>query len=454
MSGFPSHPTWDDIEAAVVSDPPTPSNSGHYSNDSHVTRPTTWRTNDKDVTDIGQERLDDWIRLWKCNHCGKPVLARYKSFHKQNCNLARAIAENRIPRSVLEPEPSKRKRRLSDVSDTPSNFEADEVSNASPQKKLTKKAARALEVQERKKIRLEKKARKEKEAAEAKGRRKKGQPLDVNRQCGVINDNGQPCQRSLTCKTHAMGAKRAVEGRSRPYDELLLEWQKANNPAFLAKLEKREEERAKAMEEKRVKKLEKKKKKDAVAAAAAASGSGASGSIPSHLLGANGKRLVIGPDGQAGQWVTNPIDGQKTFINSSDPNATLQHPEALTSQYANDLYSQSNDSNKLQSEVDDLLNNLDKHFTDDKISPLPLVSTRSFHGLYTHRVKRFLMLRQALSGTGRGASHHSANYHSYPNASGTNTGTSSTSSSYNSDFRPPPIVAGGGWGPGMFASHS
>ncbi|KIY49373.1 SCA7-domain-containing protein, partial [Fistulina hepatica ATCC 64428] len=46
--------------------------------------------------------------------------------------------------------------------------------------------------------------------------------LDVN--CGVINDKGLPCSRSLTCKSHSMGAKRSLPGRSRPYDELLLDW--------------------------------------------------------------------------------------------------------------------------------------------------------------------------------------------------------------------------------------
>jgi SAGA-associated factor 73 len=40
--------------------------------------------------------------------------------------------------------------------------------------------------------------------------------------------NGQPCARSLTCKSHSMGAKRAVAGRSLPYDMLLAAYQKKN----------------------------------------------------------------------------------------------------------------------------------------------------------------------------------------------------------------------------------
>lgn len=36
------------------------------------------------------------------------------------------------------------------------------------------------------------------------------------------------CARSLTCKSHSMGAKRAVPGRSLPYDMLLAAYQKKN----------------------------------------------------------------------------------------------------------------------------------------------------------------------------------------------------------------------------------
>lgn len=74
-----------------------------------------------------------------------------------------------------------------------------------------------------------------------------------------------------------MGAKRAVPGRSAPYDELLLKWQKATNPAFAAKLEEKERAaaaataaRAAAAEEKALKKKQKKAEQAAAAAAAKA----------------------------------------------------------------------------------------------------------------------------------------------------------------------------------------
>ena len=53
-------------------------------------------------------------------------------------------------------------------------------------------------------------------------------PVDVERQCGVPLPNGGFCARSLTCKSHSMGAKRSVPGRSLPYDILLNQYQKKN----------------------------------------------------------------------------------------------------------------------------------------------------------------------------------------------------------------------------------
>ncbi|KAF9259150.1 SCA7-domain-containing protein [Marasmius fiardii PR-910] len=45
-------------------------------------------------------------------------------------------------------------------------------------------------------------------------------PIDYDSQCGVAEKN-TPCSHSLTCEDHSLKAKRAVVGRSRPYDELL-----------------------------------------------------------------------------------------------------------------------------------------------------------------------------------------------------------------------------------------
>lgn len=91
-------------------------------------------------------------------------------------------------------------------------------------------------------------------------------PVDYDKQCGVINDKNLPCSRSLTCKSHSMGAKRAVLGRSKLYDELLLEWNRANNPNWVEPVKK--ETKAEKKEKREKEKAE--KKKMAMEAAAAA----------------------------------------------------------------------------------------------------------------------------------------------------------------------------------------
>ena len=72
------------------------------------------------------------------------------------------------------------------------------------------------------------KQKKKKEEPKPKSAPKAKAPVDVERQCGVITPNGVPCARSLTCKSHSMGAKRAVPGRSLPYGMLLAAYQKKN----------------------------------------------------------------------------------------------------------------------------------------------------------------------------------------------------------------------------------
>ena len=78
-----------------------------------------------------------------------------------------------------------------------------------------------------------KKTKKEEAKEKPKVPKPKG-PVDVEKQCGVALPNGAHCARSLTCKSHSMGAKRAVPGRSLPYDMLLAAYQKKNQ----AKLQK------------------------------------------------------------------------------------------------------------------------------------------------------------------------------------------------------------------------
>jgi SAGA-associated factor 73 len=69
-----------------------------------------------------------------------------------------------------------------------------------------------------------------------------------------------------------MGAKRSVEGRSKPYDELLLEWNRAHKPNFVEPVKRQSKEEKKLLKEKEKKEkaaLKAKEKEEAVKAALA-----------------------------------------------------------------------------------------------------------------------------------------------------------------------------------------
>jgi SAGA-associated factor 73 len=84
-----------------------------------------------------------------------------------------------------------------------------------------------------------------------------------------------------------MGAKRSVQGRSKPYDELLLEWNRANNPNFVEPVK-----RETKQERKERKEREKAEKKKQVIEAAAAAGIDIT-KKPPGLGPKKGKRAIV-----------------------------------------------------------------------------------------------------------------------------------------------------------------
>lgn len=121
-------------------------------------------------------------------------------------------------------------------------------------------------------------------------------PIDLDKHCGVINDKNLHCSRALTCKSHSMGAKRAVQGRSRPYDELLLALQRLKDPNFVEPAKRPSKAERKEMKEKD--KAEK-KRRAAEAAAAAAAAKVAAGGTPGQKKGkkAAGTGVTTGSGG-------------------------------------------------------------------------------------------------------------------------------------------------------------
>ncbi|KAI1374676.1 SCA7, zinc-binding domain-containing protein [Hypoxylon crocopeplum] len=190
--------------------------------------------------------LEDQLNLQQCKHCKKGIIKTAAKGHIAQClrikkEKAQRKKEAREARERAKEQAREEEARKADEDgDAKMNDDSDDDDEASPEKKNTN--GKASKKVGGKKPDGEPKGKKRKADGDAdkgpKNKKKKEEPkpkvpkpkgpVDVEKQCGVILPNGQPCARSLTCKSHSMGAKRAVAGRSLPYDMLLAAYQKKN----------------------------------------------------------------------------------------------------------------------------------------------------------------------------------------------------------------------------------
>lgn len=178
----------------------------------------------------GKPREDDLLETVICKHCKRPVLKQTAPDHIRGCLKAKQ-------------EKARKKKEARDAAnrakageDDDAREKADAGDDAMKGQKSAKKSAGKDTEDGTKKGKKRKadeddnkepKKKKKKDEPKAKAAKPKG-PVDVEKQCGVTLPNGAQCARSLTCKSHSMGAKRAVPGRSLPYDMLLQQYQKKN----------------------------------------------------------------------------------------------------------------------------------------------------------------------------------------------------------------------------------
>ncbi|KAI1637694.1 SCA7, zinc-binding domain-containing protein [Biscogniauxia mediterranea] len=187
--------------------------------------------------------LEDNLNLQQCRHCKKGIIKTAAKAHIAQClkikkEKAQRKKEAREARERAKEQAREEEARKADEDgDARMNDDSDDGEEGSPEKK-----GKASKKVGGKKPDGEPKGKKRKADADAekgpKNKKKKEEPkpkvpkpkgpVDVEKQCGVMLPNGQPCARSLTCKSHSMGAKRAVAGRSLPYDMLLAAYQKKN----------------------------------------------------------------------------------------------------------------------------------------------------------------------------------------------------------------------------------
>ncbi|ESK96421.1 histone acetylation-related protein [Moniliophthora roreri MCA 2997] len=200
---------------------------------SPLSPPTAWLPA-SDMKIFGAQPLSSTsdIGVVRCKDCNKPILQSVVTEHTVKCAQIRGGGKTKTKTKLmysLDAKGSKKRKASPEPSDA-----------SQPPKKKAKPAPKVT-----------------------KGRVKG--PVDYDKQCGVINDKGLPCSRSLTCKSHSMGAKRAVQGRSRRYDDLLLDWQREHNPNFVEPVKR--ETKAEKKEKREKEKAEKKRQQEEAAAA-------------------------------------------------------------------------------------------------------------------------------------------------------------------------------------------
>ncbi|KAF9965760.1 hypothetical protein BGZ70_004178 [Mortierella alpina] len=185
--------------------------------------PTASRLEYKEMKTYGGMPMVDEVVVVTCVNCDKPLIPSAYKEHRAKCKVTQAAEASAEPALVIRTDvvdkksdtPKSKKRKESAVTEepeTPSSAVEMSPPPSIPEKKPSEKKQKVV------------KAPKVKPPGRVKG------PLDLDKQCGVIIPGGAPCARSLTCKSHSMSSKRAVEGRSRPYDVLLGLYQKKPVP--------------------------------------------------------------------------------------------------------------------------------------------------------------------------------------------------------------------------------
>ncbi|KAI9315220.1 SCA7, zinc-binding domain-containing protein [Dichotomocladium elegans] len=179
----------------------------------------------KDMKTYGTKLMEEERVVVMCRMCRRPILINSFKAHSDACGHAenkRSCVSTETPKDI-----NKAKLTNSIFSD-----EEDEE-NDMRQKKIaiTGEAHGSIPTKRPPSNGGENNSNKKKQPSKKEKTKLKGSkpkaPLDLDRQCGVIQGpNNTPCTRSLTCKSHSMGAKRAVAGRSQLYDILLAAYQK------------------------------------------------------------------------------------------------------------------------------------------------------------------------------------------------------------------------------------
>ncbi|CDR40033.1 CYFA0S04e02146g1_1 [Cyberlindnera fabianii] len=190
---------WKDVGSYLETLTEVDHDNSPFKNDLHLTAP-----------------LNSQLQYRVCTLCNRPILTHHLGTHIKKC---------------LELKQQKETPSTTATASTPVNMgdnKNNNNNNNNKKRKLEKEAATVVAIDKKSKKDKEQQQQQQQPKLKKKANQKNKGPVDVERQCGVALPTGGFCARSLTCKTHSMGAKRAVPGRSASYDELLAAYQHRN----------------------------------------------------------------------------------------------------------------------------------------------------------------------------------------------------------------------------------
>lgn len=137
-----------------------------------------------------------------CNNCSKPVAKSVMNEHSVRCKKQPPEQQQQQQQPLPEKQPEQLKRKL--------EAENGATTAATPTATATATATAATTTTDQ-----QPPAKKKKKNVKPRA------PIDLSRQCGVSLPDGSQCPRTLTCKAHSVGMKRAVPNRPKPFDALV-----------------------------------------------------------------------------------------------------------------------------------------------------------------------------------------------------------------------------------------
>ncbi|KAJ1725353.1 SAGA complex subunit Sgf73 [Coemansia erecta] len=252
----PTRLTWEMIKKAVAEEDKYQSKKNWSSTKGRGNRkaPVARRLDAEVLKRFGVYPSLQFPMLATCDSCGRQINAHFLRDHQEtNCTVSEAKRSSGHSAAAAAGASAAgagggRGRKAGSVSDdesadggkrTASEANLDDARGAgaaaatttAKKARVSKKEQMRLEKEQREKEKLERREqqrldkerkKQEREAKRERDQAKARQPVDLDKQCGVVAEPGAaPCSRSLTCKTHSMAMKRAVLGRSKLFDALL-----------------------------------------------------------------------------------------------------------------------------------------------------------------------------------------------------------------------------------------